>query len=376
MVNELMRHNASSNLDYRIGHQVDLDEHESSMTANIRAITLRDLAIQLGVSISTVSRALNNNPAISPETAARVRIAAERSTYIRNNVARSLALRHSHLIGLIVSDISNPFFAEISRGAHDFAQQKSYMVTLANTGRNAEKEEQLSKTLLENQVSGLILAGGTMGEDHLKRLRAKRVPFVIVGRRSTLAGVPTVTVDNVAAGYQAAKCLIELGHDKIMFLSGPPDSATSQQRRDGYCHAMRAHGLVPMEAAGDFRMETGFGLTSQLISKKKRPSAVFAANDLMAIGLILGLINLGLKIPEDISVIGCDDIPLASLIKPRLTTIKIPLYEIGRRAMETLLGLVEDGQELTGQSSFLGSELVIRDSTSGALKSLNSARSS
>jgi LacI family transcriptional regulator, galactose operon repressor len=331
---------------------------------------MKDVAIQLGVSISTVSRALNDNPALSAKTIEKVREAVERSTYIRNNVARGLALRRSHLIGLIASDISNPFFAEISRGAHDVARQKSYLLTLANTGRKAEKEEELSKTLLENQVEGLIFAGGTMGEEHLCRLRARGVPFVVAGRWSELASVPTVTVDNVAIGYQATKYMIEIGHEKIMFLSGPADSGTSQQRRQGYCHAMRAHGLLPMEAAGDFRMETGFSVASQLLSKKKRPKAIFAANDLMAVGLILGLTNVGIRVPEDISVIGCDDIPIARLIKPSLTTIKVPMYEIGCRAMEILVALLEGRQGLTSQASLLGSELVVRDSTSNVLRVL------
>lgn len=328
----------------------------------LKRTTMKDIASELGISNSTVSRALNNPSIISAETIERVRKAVERRSYIRNNVARALALRRSHLVGLIVSDISNPFFAEISRGAHDAAHQKSYVVALCNTERKVEKEEALSQILLENQVGGLIFAGGTIGEEHLKTLKDHNVPFVVAGRRSSLAHVPAVAVDNVAVGYQATQHLIGLGHKKIMFLSGPSDSATSQERKQGYGHAMRANNLSPLMAEGDFRMETGFGLASRLFKEKRRPTAVFAANDLMAIGLILGLANLGMKIPGDLAVVGCDDIPMAKLIKPTLTTIRIPMYEIGYRAMQILIALLEESHELTSQTSLLGSELIVRDS--------------
>ena len=326
--------------------------------------TMKDVAAQLGISISTVSRALNNNPALSPKTIERVRNAAERSRYIRNNVARGLALKRSQLIGLIVSDISNPFFAEIARGAYDAAQSQGYVLTLASTGRNVEKEEELSKALLEYRVDGLILAGGTMGAEHLKRLRAKGVPFV-VGGRPPVEGIPTVTVDNVAIGYQATKYLIDLGHKEIAFVSGPPESAASQQRLMGYEHAMYGHKLNPTVVDGDFTMKRGFSLATELSAKKKHPSATLAANDLMAIGLILGLSNLGFRVPEYMSVAGCDDIPMAALITPTLTTMKVPMYEIGSRAMERLIAILKGDGELTSQTILLGSELVIRDSTAG-----------
>ncbi|MBI3950907.1 MAG: LacI family DNA-binding transcriptional regulator [Acidobacteria bacterium] len=329
---------------------------------DLKRTTMRDVANRLGVSVSTVSRALNNPTVISVGTRERILKAVEESGYIRNNLARGLALKTSHLIGMMVSDISNPFFSEIARGVHDVARGKSYVIALCNTDRRVENEEVFSRTLLENQVAGLIFVGGTMGERHLKSLRDNNVPFVIAGRRTKALSAPTVAVDNVAVGYQATHYLIGLGHKRIMFLSGPSDSATSRDRKRGYLDAMQANGLSPLVAEGDFKMETGFSLASRLVGEKKRPSAVFAANDMMAIGLIMGLTNLRLKIPGNVAVVGCDDIPMARLIKPTLTTIKIPMYEIGTRAMSMLITLLENEQELTSQTILLGCELTIRES--------------
>jgi DNA-binding LacI/PurR family transcriptional regulator len=331
---------------------------------DLKRRTMRDLAQDLGVSVSTVSRALNNRSVISAETRARVWKAVEASGYIKNNLARGLALKTSHLIGVMVSDISNPFFSEIARGVHDVARGKSYVIALCNTERRVENEEIFSRTLLENQIAGLIFVGGAMGEEHLRKLRENHVPFVIAGRRSSGLSMPTVAVDNMAVGYQATQHLVGLGHRKIMFLSGPSDSATSRDRQQGHMQVMQANGYAPLVAEGDFKMETGFSLASRLakMNQKKRPTAVFAANDMMAIGLILGLTNQGLKIPKDLAVVGCDDIPMAKLIKPTLTTIRVPMYEIGARAMDMLMALLEGKQSPIVQTLLLGSEVVIRES--------------
>ena len=323
---------------------------------------MRDIAHDLGVSISTVSRAFNDSSLISSETRERVHKAVRGSNYIRNMVARSLAVSSSRLIGLVVSSISNPFFAEIARGVHDVAQSKSYVIALCNTQRRVEEEEKLSRTLLGVQVAGMIFAGGVTGVKHLEWLRQQGVPFVLAGRPTTGLEVPTVTIDNVAVGYQATQHLIGRGHKRILFLSGPSDSATSRDRQKGYLDAMLGAGLPTSVEKGDFRMESGFALAPQLMNTKRWPSAVFAANDMMAIGLILGCTNLGLRIPEELAVLGCGDIPMAELIKPRLTTMRVPMYEMGARAMHLLIEQLEDRRKLVGDAVMLGCELIVRDS--------------
>lgn len=326
-------------------------------------VKLKDLASELGLSESTVSRALNGFTVISPETRDLVREAAEKNGYIRNNVARGLALQRSHLIGMMVSDIANPFFSEVARGVHDVAQEQGYVVALCNTERKVEKEDALAQALLANQVAGFIFVGGTMGDTHLKKLQAQQIPFVTAGRRIRGLHVPTVAVDNVAVGYMATQHLIGLGHKKILYLCGSDNSATSRDRQRGYEDAMQSKGYPSQQASGDFKIEDGFVLAEKLVKEKRRPTAVFAANDRMAVGLVLGLMNLGLKVPDDLAIVGCDDIPLASMVRPKLTTVRVPMYEIGARAMRTLLGVINEPAENKADTVLLGCELVVRGST-------------
>ncbi len=333
----------------------------------IRRITMRDIARRLDVSVSTVSRALNGSSLISSKTSERIRKAADGSNYIRNMVARGLAVRSSHLIGLVVSSISNPFFAEIARGVHDVARSKGYVIALCNTERKVEEEEMCLRTLLGVQVDGMIFAGGVTGVEHLKWLAQNGGPFVLAGRPYTQLPVPTVAIDNVAVGYQATQHLISQGHKRIGFLSGPSNSATCRDRCRGYMNAIAAANLTPVVYPGDFQLESGFALASELVKSKRRPTAVFAANDMMAIGLILGCPNLRLRVPDDLAVVGCDDIPMARLIKPMLTTMRVPMYEMGARAMDLLTAELEGKQELGRHNVSLACELIERESTLGGV---------
>lgn len=324
---------------------------------------MKAIAEEVGVSVSTVSRALNNLPVISHETRELIVNAANRRGYIRNNVARGLALKTSYLIGVMGANIANPFFSSIASGVNELGSQNSFVVAFCDTQRSAEKEEAYALTFLENQVAGLIFVGGTIGESHLKRLRAHGVPFVVAGRVTKGLDAPTVAVDNVAAGYQATRHLVQRGHKRILFLSGSRDSATSLDREQGYQEAIRASGLSPQVLEGDFKLERGFEVASTLATRKVRPTAVFAANDMMAIGLIMGLMNHGLTVPDDVAVVGCDDIPLSGSIRPSLTTVRIPLYEIGRRSMAILISILQGEGNAMEHTVLLGCDLVVRKSS-------------
>jgi len=327
-----------------------------------RPATMRDLARLLGVSTSTVSRALNHHDAISEETRERIIKAAQVNHYIRNSVARGLALKRSQLVGLMVPDIGNPFFAEVARGAHDVAYDKSFVVALCDTQRSAEREELFSRTLMGSQVAGLILTGGVIPEDRLHQWKRLAVPMVLAGRKSAGLGLSGVSVDNVAVGQQATRYLVSLGHEKILFLGGPVDSPASRDRQRGYMDVMEDNGLTPAVVQGKYTMESGFQQAAMLEKSRRRITAVFAANDMMAIGLIMGLIGLGVKVPGDVSVVGCDDISMSALVKPALTTIRVPMYEIGMRAMELLLQVLKDGERGAARSILLDCELVVRES--------------
>ncbi len=284
------------------------------------------------------------------------------SHYIRNSLARGLALKRSHLIGLMVPSIANPFFAEIARGAHDVAHSKSYVIALCDTHRNTEREALFSETLMGSQVAGMILTGGVIPEERIADWNRSNVPLVLAGRRSAGLGFSGVSVDNRTVGRQATEFLIGRGHNKIMYLSGPAESPASKDRHHGYIEAMESRGLTPLVSYGDYSMESGFKHASRIMESKRRPTAVFAASDIMAIGLILGLNGSGLKVPADISVVGCDDIPMAALIKPALTTVCVPMYDIGAKAMELLLNLLEEGDRGPAQSIILDCNLKVRES--------------
>jgi DNA-binding LacI/PurR family transcriptional regulator len=332
------------------------------MTRNEKRITLRELAQRVGVSTSTASRALNQNTAISEEVRKRVLRAAQEANYIPNSLARGLALRRSHLIGLVVPSISNPFFAEIARGAHEAAYERGYVVTLCDTQRSKAREDLFVQTLLRSGVDGVIVTGGVLSPEHIQGLRQHHLPLVFAGRRSSGTGESGVSVDNIAAGHEATRFLIGKGHREILYLSGAAESLASKDRERGYEDAMESNGLAPSVVRGDYSMESGFEEASRIAGLKNPPSAVFAANDMLAIGLILGLINLGVKVPNDLAVAGCDDVPMGALIRPALTTVHVPMYDIGVRATQLLLRAMEGDTDGPAESILLESRLVIRDS--------------
>lgn len=336
--------------------------------------TLRDLARLVGVSTSTASRALNQNSSISEEVRRRVARAAKELNYQPNSLARGLALSRSRMIGLVVPSIANPFFAEIARGAHDSAYARGYVVTLCDTQRRAESAELFARTLLQSNVDGVILAGGVMAPEQMNSLRSRGLPMVLAGRRVTGSPGPCVSVDNVSVGLMATNYLLSKGHTRIAFLSGPPDSPGSRDRERGYREAMEAKGLPSARIQGAYTMECGFQEAERMAREGLKYTAIFAANDMLGIGLIMGLANAGIHAPADIAVIGCDDIPTGSLIKPSLTTIRVPMYEIGSRAMSLLLSRLESGgEDAPTESVLLDCELVERESTNSTV--IPSARS-
>jgi LacI family transcriptional regulator len=328
----------------------------------LRRPTLRDLARTVGVSASTASRALNNSTAISEEIRRKVFKAAKDAHYIPNSMARGLALKRSHLIGLLVPSIANPFFAEILRGAHDVAQQNGYVVALCDTQRSRERERLFSERLLESQVDGIIVTGSVTLEERMQEWRQRNIPVVLAGRRSSGMGFSGISVDDVSAGYQATQHLLSKGLKKILFFGGTADSTATRERQRGYLDAIEARGLSPLFSHGDFTMESGFREASALAQSGNRPDAVFAANDMMAIGLIMGLAGFGIKVPDDIAVIGCDDIPMGALIRPALTSVQIPMYEIGARSMHMLLEVLNNEKTPRTESILLDCQLIIRDS--------------
>lgn len=301
-------------------------------------VSIRDVAAAAGVSVATVSRVLNPasaDVAMREETRARVVRAINELGYRPNDLARALLQQRTSTIGLLLPDISNPYYPPLVRGVEDAASSLGYRVVLCNTDRDPDKTESYLDTLVKARVDGVVVAGGNLCElpGHLQVFETYRTKLVMVGRHGLAH--PSVRVDNVAATRDATAYLLGLGHSRIAFIGGPEGSSTAQDRLLGYRQALTDAALTGCERHTDFDERGGYGATRSLLDEML-PTAVLCANDRMAFGAYAALADAGLSVPADVSVIGFDDVPMASFVRPTLTTVAVPTYELGRAAMRLL----------------------------------------
>ncbi|MQA11555.1 MAG: substrate-binding domain-containing protein [Pseudonocardiaceae bacterium] len=333
-----------------------------------RPMNIRDVAAAAGVSVATVSRVISPKSAdqpIRPQTRQRVLDAIDKLGYRPNDLARALLHQRTSAVGLVVPDISNPYYPALVRGVEDTASTRGYRVVLCNTDRNVQKTTAYLDTLVKTRVDGIIIAGGSTTMPMLRDvLQPYRTKVVVVGRHRL--EFPSVRVDNVAAVRDAVEYLIGLGHRRIGFIAGPLSSNTVQDRLEGYRQALRAAGVEsPDELVreGDFQEQSGYDIARSLPDWPVRPTALVAANDRMAVGAMAALADAGLRVPDDVSLVGFDDVSLASYIRPALTTVSVPTYEMGQAAMEMLLEeFDEDAGGSLPDSRVLPTRLVVRDS--------------
>ncbi|NMB11949.1 MAG: LacI family transcriptional regulator [Firmicutes bacterium] len=313
----------------------------------MKAPTIKDVARLAGVSVSTVSAALNDKPIVKSSTKQRVQEAAAKLNYRPNAIARSLVTNESRLVGLVVPDMADPYFPAIAAGVDEVAGRLRYTVILANTLRDAKREAEQIKVLMERRVDGLVFAGGsTAGARGWLGSAASSIGIVVIDRPEFAFSYPSITIDNERGAEKATRYLIQLGHETIAFVSGPVDSYVSQERLQGYRLALRESGLGYREELvvhGDFTPRGGLVAMEELLSRSDRylgvdapVTAVFAANDQMAIGAMHGARLLGKEVPRDISIIGFDDIDVAAVVEPPLTTMAVPTQDIGKTAMGML----------------------------------------
>jgi len=327
--------------------------------------TMRDVARRAGVAVSTVSHVINETRFVRQETRARVLAAIEELGYQRNSVARSLRRKKTHTIGLVIPDNANPFFAEVARGIEDVSYAHDYSVILCNSDRDLRKELSYVNILVEKQVDGIILVSAGVSTEHIVALQERQKPVVVVDREIPDVNVDSVLTDNWGGGYEAVCYLIDFGHRRIGCISGPSELAPSAERVGGYKAALSNNGLEwedNLIVRGDFQSASGYHAIEVLLSLPEPPTAIFACNDLMAIGAMARAIELGYRIPEDLSVIGFDDIALASFANPRLTTVVQPKYQMGTLAAEILLQRIGNRSFAT-RREVLSTELVVRNST-------------
>lgn len=328
------------------------------------APTIYDVAREAGVSYSTVSRALTGYEFVKPSTREKVLRAAEKLGYVPNQQARGLAGGRSNLIGVLVPALSNDYVGEILRGIDEELTKSDYNLILYTTHRHNGKEAAYVATILNGAAEGLLLVVPMISNSYLDALREQDFPYVLIDRSDGADQSSAVISTNWQGAYEATQYLIELGHRRIGFIAGLPGLNSATERWEGYAAALSAHG-IPMDsqlvAQGAFREKIGYSAAESLLALPELPTAIFASNDLSALGAISAIRQRGLRIPEDISVIGFDDIPQASLIYPRLTTIRQPLDQMGREAVTLLLEQIEN-PTLKKRQVTLETQLIVRDS--------------
>jgi LacI family transcriptional regulator len=331
------------------------------------ATTIQDVARRAGVSIATVSRVLNRSA--HPVRAAvreRVEAAARELDFRPSSLARGLAGRETRTLALVVPDIANPYYPRLSRGVEDVASAHGYALIVCNTDHQAGKLAVYVRLLREKRVDGVLLAGGGHEEAADAPAGAElatRVPVQTIGRHPLEA--PSVRIDNVEAGRGATNHLLERGRERIAFVGGPAEHTTVADRRQGYRQALRAAGLglsPSLELETGFSPADGESAAHRLMELTRRPDAVFAMNDHLAIGVMHAMVEAGLRVPDDLVLIGFDDIPLAPYLRPSLSSVAVPAYELGSAAAERLLRQLA-GDTVTG-TVWLGTRIIERQSSS------------
>lgn len=328
-------------------------------------VTIYDVAREANVSMATVSRVVNGNPNVKPTTRKKVLATIERLGYRPNAVARGLASKKTTTVGAIIPDISSIFFAELARGIEDIATMYKYNMILSNSDQNEDKEIQLINTMLEKQVDGIIFMGGNITEQHIKQFKSSSVPVVLAATYDDNHEMPSVNIDYEQAAYEATNYLIEQGNKVIAFVSGLEETHINQLKYKGYARALSEASLTVDESLivkGDYSYNSGIEAVNQLIDENKKPSAIFVASDEMALGVIHGLQDKGYRIPDDIEVFGFDNTRLATMVRPTLTTIVQPMYDIGAVAMR-LLTKYMNKEEVQDKKVVLPHRIEKRNST-------------
>lgn len=332
------------------------------------AVTIKDIAKMAGVSATTVSNVINGrNAKAKEETKKRIMDLVEEYKYTPNAIARGLVNGHSKMIGIILPDITNPYFSQLVEGIEDTASKSGYSILVCNTHDNAEKERKYIDIMRQYCVEGMIFAASSIRENsHFEDLIKINYPMITIDRKiQGFEDICNVSVDNYISGYLATKHLIELGHKNIGCITGQMWAANSIDRLNGYKKAMEDNGLTIDKSliySSKFDMNTGIVGTGVLIKHKKKITAIVACGDIIAYGVYKTLADHNLFIPKDISVIGVDDIFFSEVITPGLTTLRQPIEAVAIQATKTLLSIIE-GRKIRKKSYIYDAKLIVRGST-------------
>ena len=334
---------------------------------NKRHITIKDIAKAAGVSTATVSLVFNNkDKSISQTTRDRVLKIGKDLNYIPNSMARSLVTRQTKTLGLVLPDIANPFFPEIARGAEDRAWESGYSIIICNTDDDVDQENNYLHVLSKKMVDGIILTHSANRNKEKSGLERCRIPIILIDRDYDSPNIMgKVLVDNTEASCKAVNYLIKKGYTKIAYIAGPLNTRTARDRLDGYKKALVENNLRYEEnlvMVGEYKAQWGSEAALSLLESEQDFQAIFCGNDLIAIGAMKKLKEKNITIPDDIAVMGFDDIYISSLVDPELTTIKQPNYKMGFEAVRIMIDYLE-GKEIEEKNIILSTELIIRKSS-------------
>jgi LacI family transcriptional regulator len=332
------------------------------------SLTLEQVAKLAGVSRSTVSRVVNEHPSVRPEVRERVWKVIRAKEYQPHQAARTLATKRTNVIGLIIPEavtrlFSDPFFPQLTQGIAEVCNQRGYFLTLTLMTSSTERDTLYRRILDSGQMEGVIVASAALNDPIMPRLKSRQRKCVLVGHHPDYPEIPSVDVDNVDGAKSMIEYLVSVGHRRIATITGPMGAIAARDRLEGYCQALAQAGIPYDEALvahGDFTEEGGFAAMEQLLDVS--PTAVFVASDLMAAGAMRALAQAGRQVPEDISVAGFDDAPIATLVRPQLTTVQQLVVDLGKAAAEKLISLLENHSTNT-QTQVLSTRLIVRQST-------------
>ena len=326
-------------------------------------VKIKDVADAAGVSTATVSRVLANKPHVRQEVKARVMKVVKKLNYRPNRVARSLRSQQSTIIGLIVSDIENPFFQQVGRAVEDAAHEQGYSVMLCNNDEDPDKEQRYLHLIRDENLAGIILSPTRQTADNFSATSELNMPMVVIDRRVSNVDVDNIIIDNVQAAQTITTHLIEHGYRRIGAIFGI-GSTTGRERREGFVQALKAHDLQPSSDLVKYanpREDDGFNTTLKLLQLPEAPEAILTSNSLLAAGALRALRESKKTIPEEVAFASFDETTWAKLVVPALTVIKQPTYEIGRTATELLIKRIQDPTRSTREVT-LKSKLIVRQS--------------
>ena len=332
--------------------------------------TITDVAREARVSASTVSHVINETRYVSDEVKQRVHAAMEALNYQPNVIARSLRTRETLTVGVVVSDVTNPFFTSIVRAIEDEVLKQGYNIILCDTDEKPEREQAYLRLLMGRRVDGLIVAPSSGNADLLRSAIESGLPVVLLDRSIPGLTADVVLSDNESGAFDAVSYLIGMGHRRIGIIAGRLEVSTGADRMAGYVRAIRTHGIPADESlieVAKFKRDIAYDKTMKMLNRAEPPTALFVCNNVMTAGTMAALKAAGKKVPEDISVVGFDDSEWAALMDPPLTVVAQPIVELGTRAAQTLMRRISRGRVKTPRAVVLKPELIVRDSCASPL---------